>query len=203
MRNSREGWGSLLSLPRSRLLRLLLPLRFWGTQLGFQGLLSHGASLSPSLQGNSICHQRPCPFCARDPVDTPPLQATHLWRAKASCLAWRWQRRRRRASRANHSSEPAAAMTAGCRRARTTPVLPAVTSARAWLMSPLCHCCVLPPHAPSWSPSPTQDTAGGIAGDPQPCAVECGHLDAVSGPGDRQGDLQAVGASVHCPVGGV
>lgn len=24
---SREGWGSLLSLPRSRLLRLLLPLR--------------------------------------------------------------------------------------------------------------------------------------------------------------------------------
>lgn len=133
----------------------------------------------------------------------PPLQATHLWRAKASCLAWRWQRRRRRASRANHSSEPAAAMTAGCRRARTTPVLPAVTSARAWLMSPLCHCCVLPPHAPSWSPSPTQDTAGGIAGDPQPRAVECGHLDAVSGPGDRQGDLQAVGASVHCPVGGV
>lgn len=65
---SLEGWGSLPSLPRSRLLRLLLLLRFRGAQLGFQGPPSHGESPATSLQGKRCCqcinpHTRdmPCP----------------------------------------------------------------------------------------------------------------------------------------------
>lgn len=67
---SLEGWRSLPSLSRSRLLRLLLLLRFPGAQPGFQGPPSHGESPATSLRGKR-CHQGapspPSQGCARVP----------------------------------------------------------------------------------------------------------------------------------------
>lgn len=132
----------------------------------------------------------------------PHPVASHLWRAAASWLARRWQTRRRRASKANQSMEPAAAMTAGCCSAWTTLLLPAVSPTRVPSVS--LHVTTLTPtHTPPCSPSPTQDTTRGIAGNPQPCAVESCHLDTEFGPGVWEEGFQAAGGSIHCPVGGV
>lgn len=61
---------------------------------------------------------------------------------------------------------------------------------------------LIPTGSPPPSLSPTQDAAGGVAGDPQPCAVERRHLDAEFGPRVWQEGFQPAGASVHRPVGG-
>lgn len=68
---SLDGWGSLPSLPRSRLLRLLLLLRFRGAQLGFQGPPSHGESPATSLKGKRCC-QCIHPHHSRDLLCPPP-----------------------------------------------------------------------------------------------------------------------------------
>lgn len=132
----------------------------------------------------------------------PQPMASHLWRAAASWLARRWHRRRRRASKANQSMDPAAAMTAGCCSACTTLLLPAASPARVPSVS--LHVSTLTPtRTPLWSPSLTQDSTGGIAGDPQPCTVESGHLDTEFGPRLWEEGFQVVRGSVHCPVGGM